>query len=188
MLPIVILAIEDPADRDLMAEFYESYNLLMYSEARKYLNISEDAEDIVYEALTKIIEKIEIFRNLAQKQKVQYAITTVKNLSYIFLKRSNHFTMVSFDEFAFNVPFDDGNSAEAIVEKKDAISQIKKIWKELSFEDRMLLEQKYLLQWKDEEIAEKLGIQAPSVRMRFTRAKRKLLAELQSKGFDFPIL
>ena len=93
--------------------------------------------------------------------------------------------MVPFDECAFEFPSDDGNSTETMVEKKEARAQIKKVWNELNVEDRMLLEQKYLLRWKNEEIAEKLGIQAQSVRMRFTRAKRNLLAELHSKGFDF---
>ena len=94
MLPIIISAIESPEDRELTTGFYETYNAAMYREARKHLENPEDVEDIVYEALAKIIDKMEIFRELKPLQQLQYAITTVRNLSYILLKRNNHFTFI----------------------------------------------------------------------------------------------
>lgn len=183
MLPIIISSIDSPEDRDLMSDFYLMYNALLYNEAWKFLEIKEDVEDIVYETLTKIIEKMDIFRELKPLQRVQYALTTVKNLSYIFLKRSNHFTIVSFDNIEFDIPADDGLSAEKVAEKNIFELHIKQIWKELPVEERMLLEQKYILQWKDEDLAESLGIQPQSVRMRLTRAKRNIIKEMQNKEF-----
>ena len=49
MIPIIISAIESPEDRDLMTDFYLKYKSLLYSEAHKHLDISEDIEDIVFE-------------------------------------------------------------------------------------------------------------------------------------------
>lgn len=185
MLPVIIAAIENPEDRDLITDFYEKYHALLYSEARKYLDITEDVEDIVYEALTKIIDKMEVFRELKPLQRVQYAVTTVKNLSYILLRRNNHFTMVSFDDLEVDIPADDGISAEKQVEKKLFDAHIKQIWNELDLEEKMLLEQKYILKWKDEELATSLGIQPQSVRMRLTRAKKTIHSEFQKMGFQF---
>ena len=51
-------------------------------------------------------------------------------------------------------------------------------------EDKILLEQKYILRWKDAEIAEPLQIKPESVRMRLTRAKRNLMKELRQQGFE----
>ena len=72
---------------------------------------------------------------------------------------------------------------EAVVEKKLIIDYIRNIWCCLERDTRMLMEQKYILRWSDEELAEILGIQPQSVRMRLTRAKRELMAQLQKNGF-----
>ena len=77
MLPIIISAIESPEDRDLMTTFYERHNGLMYHEARKHLDIAEDVEDIVYEAVVRIIDRMDVFRALQPWQRVQYALTTI---------------------------------------------------------------------------------------------------------------
>ncbi len=185
MLPIIISAIENPDDRDLMTSFYLEYKALLYSEAQKHLDIPEDIEDTVSEALTKIIDKMAVFRNLKHWQQVQYALTTVRNLSYILLKKNTHFTIVSFDDSDIDIPADDGNSVEKSVEDKMFKAYIRQIWKEIDLEDRMLLEQKYILHWRDEEIAKSLGIQPQSVRMRLTRTKKNILKVLQQKGIIF---
>ena len=92
---------------------------------------------------------------------------------------------MSLDDIEFDVPADNSNSTEEVVENKVTQTQIRQIWREINVEERMLLEQKYILQWKDEEIAASLGIQPQSVRMRLTRAKRNILKELQTKGITF---
>lgn len=182
MLPIIISAIENPEDRDLMTNFYLEYKALLYSEAQKHLDIREDVEDTVYEALTRIIDKMDVFRELKPKQKVQYALTAVKNLSYILLRKNNHFTVVSFDDLEVDIPAYDSESAEKSVEDKMFRIYIRQVWNEIELDERMLLEQKYILRWKDEEIAAFLDIQPQSVRMRLTRTKRNVLKALQSKG------
>ena len=185
MLPIIISAIENPDDRDLMTNFYLEYKSLLYREARKHLDIPEDIEDTVYEAFARIIDKMAIFRDLKHWQKVQYALTTVKNLSYILLKKNNHFTIVSFDDLECDIPADNGNSTEKSIEEKMFRTYIRQVWNEIDLDERMLLEQKYILHWKDEEIAVPLGIQPQSVRMRLTRTKRNILKALQNKGVVF---
>lgn len=188
MLPIIIAAIENPEDRDLMTDFFLQYRGLMYNEAQKYLNTPEDVEDIVYEALAKVIDKMETFRDLKHWQRVQYALTTVKNLAYIFLKRSNRFTFVSFDEVEYEIPDNDCSSMEETVEEQMLRAHIKQVWRDIDLDDRILLEQKYILRWSDEELANHLSIQPQSVRMRLTRAKRKVLKEMQKRGLVFPDL
>lgn len=182
MLPVIISSIENPEDRDLMADFYLKYNNLMYCEARKHLDIEEDVEDAVYEALAKIIEKIDIFRGLKLPQRVSYALTTVKNISYVLLKRNHYLSVVAFEDVEFDLASEDGLSAENIVQKKMFKMHIREIWHQLDLEDRLILEQKYILQWRDDELAQALGIQTQSVRMRLTRAKRSVLKQMQQSG------
>lgn len=184
MLPIIISAIESPEDRDLMTAFYERHNALMYHEAKKHLNVAEDIEDTVYEALARIIDKMNIFRELKPWQQVQYALTTVRNLSYILLKRQKHFEFISFDAIDFDIPADETSFTESTVQKNMLDAGVRKIWNLLDLEDKILLEQKYVLHWKDAEIAEPLQIKPESVRMRLTRAKRNLMKEMQKQGFE----
>ncbi len=188
MLPIIISAIENPDDRDLMTEFYVNYKSLLFSEAKKHLDNPEDIEDTVYEALARVIDKMPIFRNLKPWQRVQYVVTTVRNLAYILRKRNRYFTMVPFEELEYEIPEGDDSSVEQTVEKALIKKYIMNIWQQIELEDRMLLEQKYILRWSDEELADALGIKPQSVRMRLTRAKRSVLSELKNKGLDLSSL
>ena len=181
MLPIIISAIESPEDRDLMTDFYEMHNSAMYREARKHLDSPEDVEDIVLEAFAKIIDKMEIFRALKPLQRIRYALVTVRNLSYILLKRNNHFTFIPYDSLEFEIVANDDTNPEKCVEKKSISLAIREIWATLQPDDKILLEQKYVLHWTDSEIAGPLNIQPQSVRMKLTRAKRNLLNQLSAE-------
>lgn len=183
MLPIVISAIESVEDRDLMTQFYLSYKALMFSEARKYMDVEEDVEDVVYEALTRIIDKMDVFRDLLPKQQIRYALTCVKNIAYVILKHRNTVATVPFDDIDSELFEDTSLTVAATVEKKLLIEYIRNIWCKLECDARMLLEQKYVLYWTDEELAKALGIKTQSVRMRLTRTKRELMAQLQKNGF-----
>ena len=183
MLPIVISAIKSVEDRDLMTEFYISYKALMFSEARKHLDIEEDIEDVVFEALARIIDKMDVFRELAPKQQIRYALTCVRNICYVSLQRRRVIPTVSFDGIEIDLFEDVSQRLEAVVEKKLINEYIRNIWYSLKVDSRMLMEQKYILEWSDEELSEILGIKPQSVRMRITRAKRDLMTQLQKSGF-----
>ena len=184
MLPIIISSIESPQDRDLMSEFYLSHNSRMYAEAWKYMQNAEDVEDMVFEALTRIIDKMDVFRNLEPTQRIVYAVTAVRNLCYIQLTRNNLHTMVSFDALEVERPQEGSTSLESMTERKLLNEQVRQVWCTLTAEERMLLEQKYILRWSDEELSKHLGIQPQSVRMRLTRAKRSIMKQLKFRGFD----
>ena len=184
MLPIIISSIADPQDRDLMSQFYLTYKDRMYAEAWKYMQSAADVEDMVSEALTRIIDKMDVFRQLQPFQRIVYAVTVVRNLCYIQLNRSNAHITVSFDALAVERPMEDSVSLETAVERKLFNEQVRQVWSTLSDEERMLLEQKYILRWSDEELSKALGIQSQSVRMRLTRAKRSIMKQLKDRGFD----
>ena len=64
----------------------------------------------------------------------------------------------------------------------DALSQsrelLSKIWPQLSHEDRVLLEGKYIFEFSDVELAKEIGCKVNSVRMKLTRARRHALSIL----------
>ena len=184
MLPVIISAIETPEDRELMTLFYEKNSPRMFREAEKYLDRQEDVEDTVYEALARIIDKMELFRTLAPSQRLCYGLTTVRNLCYMTLRSRQNGPEISLDAMDWELPQPPEAQPYNQVERQQLLAHIRSVWQELELPERMLLEQKYILRWKDEELAQTLGIKTQSVRMRITRAKRNLMAQLQSKGVN----
>lgn len=180
---LLIAAIECQEDRDLMTQFYDTNLNLLYHEARKLISTKEDVEDIVYEAFTRIIKKIDVFRTLQPKQRARYAVVTVRNLCYHHLRKENHFTIASFDELIGTADITRENEPERITEQQLFTEQIQRIIAQLDIEQRLLLEQKYILHWTDVEMAQMYGIESQSMRMKLTRARQKLLKEMKAQGF-----
>lgn len=182
---LLISAIESPDDRELMTDFYNKNMSLLLDEAKKRLSTDEDSEDIVSEAIKKIIEKMDVFRSLAPMQQIRYALVTVRNLSYIHIKRQSQLPTVSFEDLPYEVADDLKKTPHVMAEEKAKCDQLLSIMSKLDQDSRMLLEQKYILRWTDVELAEKLNIKTESVRMKLTRAKRDLFAQIQEQGFQW---
>lgn len=184
MFPIMISAVESPEDHDIITDFFIKNKMLLYNEAWKYLSLKEDVEDIVSESLARIMAHMEKFRELAPHERVQYSKAVVRNLSYNHLKRFSRFTMLPFEDVDAYLVAEESQLPDNIVFRQMQLEQIRRIWAKIPAEERLLLEQKYVLDWSDKELAATLGIQTQSVRMRLTRAKRKVIALLKEHGFQ----
>ena len=184
MLPIITCAIESPEDHDIIAEYFQKNKMLLYSEAWKYFSVKEDVEDIVYESLVRIIDHMDKFRSLSPNERVQYGKAVVRNLSYTYMKRSSLYTMVPFEDVDTYLTVEESQLPESVVYKRIQVEQIRKVWAKMPVEDRLILEQKYVLDWSDKDLAMALGIKTQSVRMRLTRAKRNIIRLLNELGFQ----
>lgn len=185
MLPIMTSAIESPEDQDIMTEFFVKHKMLLYNEAWKYLSLQEDVEDIVFETLTRIIANMDKFRAMELPQRIQYGKVIVRNLSFIHLRRSAYFTMVPFEDVDVYLPIGENEMPDNVVMGKLQREQIRGVWAQMPAEERLLLEQKYILEWTDKELASRLGIQPQSVRMRLTRARRRVMELMKKQGVHF---
>ena len=181
---LIICAIENPEDCELMTLFYDKYHLLVYKEVRKYWNTNEDVEDVVQETYVRLIDKMDTFRTLKRQQQIHYALTTARNLSLSLLTRNGKLPTVPLEN-AFSFPDLETDDLENLVDKKNVAVQIRTIWNDIPIQDRMILEQKYYLEWSNDIIANSLDIQPQSVRMYLTRAKRKLLSELNKREIQW---
>ena len=179
MLPVIISVIETPEDRDMMTEYYLNNNKLLYKEAGRYLDDPMDIEDAVLEAIKNIIEKIEVFRDLRPGQQRRYGLVTVRNVSFMHKRKAKHFGSLSMDA---RRGLETQNTAAYEPDMQDVAIErmlMEQIWEDMDPQDRTVLEQKYILQWQDETIAEALGIRPDSMRTRLSRARKKLLARLE---------
>ena len=183
-MPIVTCVVESLEDHDIIMNFFNKHRTLLYAEAWKYLSVQEDVEDVVYEAIARIIERMNVFRGLVPIQQQQYGKVIVRNLSYVLLKKQARFTTVPFEDIDNYLLVDEEWLPDSIVLQQMKLEQVRKIWALMPIEDRLLLEQKYVLKWSDKELAERLGIQAQSVRMRLMRTKRKVTQLMKEQGFQ----
>lgn len=183
MIPIIILTIEDEDSRRFMIRLYEKSHDLMYTEAKQYLACDADIEDAVSTALVKLVDKVDRLQKLEVLKQIPYVITTVRHEALRILGRKKRLANSSYEDLAIYVP--DGSDAdtdEAIL-KEQRNRRLKEILGALPQEERLLLEEKYILLRTDAEIAASLGIKPDSVRMRITRAKRKMAKVLTEQGF-----
>ena len=184
MFVLMTSAIDGPEDHDIITEFYVQHKMLLYREAWKYLSVQQDVEDIVLETFVRIIDHMEKFRTLLPHERVLYAKAIVRNLSFILQKRNSLISMVPYEDVDTYLMVEEEELPENVVSKELQLAYIRKVWAQIPGEDRLILEQKYVLDWSDKELAATLGIQASSVRMKLTRAKRKVIVLLKEQGFQ----
>lgn len=183
MIPLIILAIEDESSREFMIWLYESSVDRMLREARKYFSRQEDIEDIVSESVVKLVDKVDLLQKLDRSKLLPYAVTTVRHMSLHALQHETYFQMLSFDVLESYLSTPGNNSSDEMLLREQRNARLREIFVTLPVEDRLLLEEKYILLWTDAEIAKTLNIQPNSVRMRLTRAKRRIAKALTEQGF-----
>jgi len=172
MIPLIILAIESPSDREFMANLYVSYNRLMYSEINKILKDPWETEDVLQTALVKLIDKIALLQTLNRSKRINYIISTCKNTAYSYARIANRVSEFEYLDFD-GVSYDD-NPLENQVIMNETLDHFKTAWDALDERSRYFLESKYILDKNDEEIARDMNIKSSSVRMNLTRARNKL--------------
>lgn len=179
MIPVLILAIENDFDRDFMTSLYYDYNRLIYYEVRSIAGASDDIEDLVQETLARLIGKVQLLERLDQKRLAAYIAETAKNVARNHLRRKRE-PVVPAEDFR-NIP-DTGESVEEQVIGGLNLQGMEKLWDGLPEDTRTLFRMKYFLHMTNEEIGRALGIKPESVRMRISRARRKVLASLEKES------
>lgn len=183
MFPMIILAIEDESSRDFMLRLYVNSVTRMYLEAVKYVSDKETAEDVVSDAVVKLVEKVDLLRQLDEGKRLAYAVTTVRHMAYRHLRQKSRLELTSFEALEELLPSADAETTDDKILKEQRKARLRELFVAIPTEDLLLLEEKIILLWSDEEIAKTLGIQPNSVRMRLTRAKRRVADALTAQGF-----
>lgn len=181
MIPMIILAIENEDDRAFMAQLYEDYNRLMYSELHKLISDDWAVEDVLQDSLERLIDKIETLRKLDKRRLINYLITTVRNQAKNYYRASSKASFSSLDDEGsplYGTMPDDDNIEDQLFQKEQ-LKRLSGIWPQLSDNARELLERKYILGQKDEEIAKAFHIKPSSVRMKMTRARQEAFDLMQ---------
>ena len=164
-------------------EFVNQYERLMYKIARQYIDSQIECEDIVQDSLTNILKKFDTVMALNMNQRTAYVAAVVRNRSLNYLKRK------SLEDKIFVASVDDessciSNSAIQAAKQMELyeVSIVREALDNLSYDDRYLIEGKYIMGLTDSEFAEELCCKPANTRMQLTKACCRLLAELERIG------
>lgn len=168
------------SDRTFIQGIYQEFCRLMFFTAQKYLSAPLQQEEVVQESLSKLIEKVDTLRTLQPAVLASYIVATVRNTAISLLRAQARQGQVVNLETLDEEPTSQESMDEALILQEE-LAPLRAIWPQLSQEDRLLLEGKYLLEYSSAELGERLGCQSASVRMKLTRARRRAL-KLMKKG------
>lgn len=179
MIPLVILAIESPEDREFMTVLYKKYYRLMYWQIYQIIDNPWDADEVLQESVIKLIRKIDELKKKDKNRLVVYIIVTCRNCAINYAVKSariKEFEFYDLDGVSVN-----GNPPETQLILEEEYQELLAAWKEMDMKTRYLLEAKYVLQKSNEEIAKELNIKPNSVRMYLSRARNKLKAKIKNR-------
>lgn len=172
MLVMISSALDTPEERDYMTGLYQKYSRLMYQTAAEYLPAEADREDVLQESLVRMINNIDRLRSLEAYALPYYIRAIVRNLAF------DH-TRVQRKKNAMEQPLEERAEPldiAAIVEHRVDLSGL---WSNLTDEECVLLQGKYLLGYTDAELAASLRCKPGSIRMKLTRARRRAMGILK---------
>lgn len=184
MLQLVIMEIESIDNRNFMEELYQISHRLMYHIAKKWTDSENEQEDIVQDALVKLLPKIDLLRSMERPRQISYIAHTVRNTAITHLDRK-----AREEKWVTAVDFGGTENllSSPILSPEDTLLQgewrelFRQIWSQLPEREKLLLEGKYVFHVSDKELAQCLGCRPASVRMALTRAKRMVIEELERR-------
>ena len=172
-------------NRRFFNKFYEDYKNYMYFTARKYADAVEDCEDLVHDAIVRLIHNIPTLKGLNHLESLKYISLTVKSVYLDNDRIRKKDGLVFLDD----AELEDVMIEQLVMENSDsAISaklKVQKLKSALPAKDWLLLDAKYNLGLSQEEIGKLINVAPDSVRMLLHRARKKakrILATESAQG------
>ena len=176
MIALIYNESKNPDDRAFMLTLYQEYKRLMYYTANRFCSNPYDCEEIVHDTILKLIQKVEVLRNLEKNALAAYISVSVRNTAFSLQRRQakERAIFALWPEELESIPDPSMTAEDSIIwtEKKEALLVV---WELLSEQERFLLEGRYILRYTDSELAQVLGGKPDSIRMKLTRVRRKAL-------------
>lgn len=171
----MVFNLKDPSDQDFIDKLSRDYERLMFFTVKKYTSNLSDQEDIVQDALLQLMNKVSVIRPLPCYILAGYVVSTIRNTAINYLKRQGR--EQSRCGSLEDEPFVEGESPSLdelliLAEQREGLWER---WNDLPEKDRVLLEGKYIFDCTDEELAVQLNCKASNIRMRLSRARRRVI-------------
>lgn len=182
MLPYCVLAIENEDDKAFMEGLVCEYERLIYSTILKITDDTWAIDDIYQQTWEKLIDKIPLLRSREKPQRINYMISTAKNLARNYIRDNSRPKETEFDSsLDMQMNNQEDGEFELRLIKAEEIDCLARIWPNLDQRSRQILEGYYILEKSMSELADEFRIKPSSVRMALTRARKNALYLLNAE-------
>lgn len=178
MISLLMMEISDGVNKTNFEKLYNLYKKHVYYIALKYLDNQQQAEDAAQITFFKAFCNIEKFENMDDYKTKGYIFTIAKRTAIDILRREKTNVCVTNEQEDALLKIEDNFSLEKEILKRETKKLVNSKMDDLSEVDRKLLKLKYIDEKKDKEIAEELGIPYDNVRVKITRARKRLALSL----------
>jgi len=185
ILPLCIIELTDPDDREIMTRVYIDYNRYMFKIAFQILHIESNAEDVVQDCWKswcnpRDIKRIKLLYRKSAEELRLFIASSTKNKSYTFYnseKKRLQPIEQKVDLFAAT-PFEKVPSTEETIEAKSRLQEIVKGIEALPAYQREMMRMRFLEGYETNEIAEMTGMKENAIRSILSQARSKLKLNL----------
>lgn len=178
---MIFMTIEHRDDRLKVERLYDTYRKLLYKEAYAILNDKHLAEDAVSETFIRIINNLHKIDENNCPQTRSFLVIICRNVAKDIYKKRRR--IYQYEDLSDDISKEKGQTANPldIVINKETIQRIAKVIENLDsiYRDVFLLRRVHGMTC--EEIAGIFGIKVETVKKRLTRAKHKIMEELEKE-------
>jgi len=152
-------------EKDVIGILYKKYFNKVFYKCLSFVKEESEANDLTQDILLKTIENLENFKGTALFSTWLYSITMNHCIEY--MKKKNQYKKVEIEQ-AMLLPEEDRSENEFLQKFIDTTI------KNLSPQEKKLLELKYHQGLSIKELQEKLDLSASAIKMRLKRARNKV--------------
>ena len=184
MILLLIQTIDDESDKNKLSEIYIKHQALFFYKSLNLVRNNDTADDIIQEAMIKVIKKISDLRELSEAQFVAYIVKTIQHCAVDYQRRNSSVSVLSEIERDENSDILNDDDFMESLDRKDLSVKLGIALKQLSHKERNVLIYKYFFEYTDSQIAEFFNIKPGSVRMTLSRARKNLRKTLSEAGVN----
>lgn len=175
-----LITLESPADRQFIQDIYETHGKLMRYLIYQIVRDEQTAEDLLQDAMLRLIDHLDTLRGLTERQRKAYACRAARNIALNEVdpkRRKKYFS----GEIESIEDAETGSPLEALQKLEDA-ALLNSVLAELPSRERELLVDRYLLDMGTEELSRKAGCSRESVNKRLYDARKNALRLIRKRG------
>ena len=182
LLPPIILAIENDADRDYLTQIYLDYRNLIYRVALTFFPDNHcEAEDAFSNTLEKLCKRPELLRSIADAQKASYiAVITANTCRDILRRKKRNIYAYSLEDGSMDWAADPADPYENLFEH-GTMEEVLDAWQTLTDKDRDIIRMHYAEEKTVPEMAALLDVRESTIYSALFRARKHLTEHLKKE-------
>ena len=173
-----------PENLELINKLFEEYEQIMCDVALSILHNKSDAEDVVQDAFSWLINNPKAISDFSDNEKRFYLAGMVKHISLNYIKRKKRRQLENIDRYKETAS---NYSVEETALENITIEEIRQALSELSAADYSLMYAYVIMQMKPSEIAKELKIPEKNIRSQVRYAKKRLIKILKRRGINYDV-